>query len=147
AINVLQSGGNAMDAAIAACAVQGVVEPGSTGIGGDCFALYSKAGTDDIMAFNGSGWAPAAATPDKMQELGITQIARQSAHAVTVPGAVDAWSRLLSDHGTMSLGELLQPAIELAEEGFVVAPRAAFDWQNQSGLLAAEPNAARAYLR
>lgn len=146
AIDVLKAGGNAMDAAIAACATQGVVEPGSTGIGGDCFALYSKGGTDDIVAFNGSGWAPAAATPEKMQELGVTQILRQSAHAVTVPGAVDAWSTLLGDHGTRSLGELLQPAIQLAEEGFVVAPRAAFDWHNQAGLLAAEPNAARAYL-
>src|SRR5690606_5717240 len=147
AINVLQSGGNAMDAAIAACAVQGVVEPGSTGIGGDCFALYSKAGTDDIVAFNGSGWAPAAATPEKLQEQGVTQILRQSAHAVTVPGAVDAWSTLLNDHGTRPLAERPRPALRRAEEGFVAAPRAALGWQSQAGPLAAEPSAARAYRR
>jgi gamma-glutamyltranspeptidase / glutathione hydrolase len=135
AVRVLEAGGNAMDAAIAACAVQCVVEPGSTGIGGDCFALYSRRGTDDIVAFNGSGWAPAAASVAALRSRGVTSIERHSAHAVTVPGAVDAWATLTRDHGSMPLGELLAPAIKLARDGYAVAPRAASDWANQAQLL------------
>ncbi|QIB35566.1 gamma-glutamyltransferase [Ancylobacter pratisalsi] len=146
ALNVLQAGGNAMDAAIAACAVQGVVEPGSTGLGGDCFVLYSRGGTDDIVAYNGSGRAPAAASTAYFADHGITAIERQSAHAVTVPGAVEAWARLTQDHGTRSLGELLQPAIALAREGYAVAPRVGLDWREQSALLEKDANAARIFL-
>ncbi len=146
AINVLQAGGNAMDAAIAACAVQGVVEPGSTGIGGDCFALYARGGRDDVLAFNGSGRAPAAATPAALAQVGVTEWTRHSAHVVTVPGAVDAWATLAADHGTRPLGELLQPAIALAEQGFAVAPRCAADWAANAALLRQDPEAARIYL-
>ena len=117
AVSVLQSGGNAMDAAVAACAVQGVVEPASTGIGGDCFVLYAPGGSADVIAYNGSGRAPAAATPEWFAGQGITEIEQTMAHAVTVPGAVDAWNRLIRDHGTKSLGELLQPAIGYARDG------------------------------
>ncbi|SAK83860.1 gamma-glutamyltransferase [Caballeronia temeraria] len=138
AIRILEAGGNAMDAAVAACAVQCVVEPGSTGIGGDCFALYSKRGTDDIIAFNGSGWAPQAASVDALRALGVSAIERQSPHAVTVPGAVDAWATLVADHGAMPLGRLLAPAIALARDGYAVAPRAASDWANQRDVLAAD---------
>jgi len=141
AVNVLMAGGNAMDAAVAACAVQCVVEPGSTGIGGDCFALYSRKGGDDIVAFDGSGWAPAAANPDTLMALGVTSLERHSPHAVTVPGAIDAWSTLLRDHGTRSLAESLAPAVVLAEEGYVVAPRAAADWAKQASLLNLDENA------
>ena len=140
AINVLDDGGNAMDAAIAACAVQCVVEPGSTGVGGDCFALYSRRGTDDIVAFNGSGWLPAAASVEAFDAMGISAIERHSAHAVTVPGAIDAWTTLAHDHGTMSLGRLFSPAISLADNGYVVAPRAASDWANQLDLLGMDIN-------
>ncbi|GAB2900132.1 gamma-glutamyltransferase family protein [Paraburkholderia jirisanensis] len=135
AVRVLEAGGNAMDAAIAACAVQCVVEPGSTGIGGDCFALYSRRGTDDIVAFNGSGWAPAAASVASLRSLGVTAIDRHSPHAVTVPGAVDAWATLSRDHGSIPLGQLLAPAIKLARDGYAVAPRAASDWAHQAQLL------------
>ncbi|SAL02307.1 gamma-glutamyltransferase [Caballeronia fortuita] len=138
AIRILEAGGNAMDAAVAACAVQCVVEPGSTGIGGDCFALYSKRGTDDIIAFNGSGWAPQAASVDALHALGVTAIARRSPHAVTVPGAVDAWATLVADHGSMPLGRLLAAAVALARDGYAVAPRAASDWAKQRDVLAAD---------
>ncbi|MEG1767920.1 MAG: gamma-glutamyltransferase family protein [Comamonas sp.] len=147
AVNVLQAGGNAMDAAIAACAVQGVVEPGSTGIGGDCFALYARGGRDDVVAFNGSGWAPAAASLPALAAQGLGAWTRQSAHVVTVPGAVDAWATLAADHGTRPLGELLQPAIAFAEDGFAVAPRCASDWAGQAELLRQDPEAARIYLQ
>jgi gamma-glutamyltranspeptidase/glutathione hydrolase len=135
AVKVLEAGGNAMDAAIAACAVQCVVEPGSTGIGGDCFALYSRRGSDEIVGFNGSGWAPAAATVAGLRSRGVTSIDRHSPHAVTVPGAVDAWATLARDHGSLPLEQLLAPAIRLASDGYAVAPRVASDWANQAQLL------------
>ena len=128
AVQILAAGGNAMDAAIAACAVQCVVEPGSTGVGGDCFALYSRGGTHDVIAYDGSGWAPAAASAERLRTLGVQTIARHSPHAVTVPGAVDAWTTLHRDHGRLPLRDVLAPATRFAEEGYVVAPRAAHDW-------------------
>ncbi|MFM0034577.1 gamma-glutamyltransferase [Paraburkholderia strydomiana] len=146
AINTLEAGGNAMDAAIAACAVQCVVEPGSTGVGGDCFALYSQGGVDDIVAYNGAGWAPAAASIDTLQKLGVNAIERDSAHAVTVPGAVHAWTTLHRDHGRRSLGEVLAPAIRYADQGYAVAPRTALDWSNEAQLLRRDPNARAAML-
>ncbi|WP_133645487.1 gamma-glutamyltransferase family protein [Paraburkholderia flava] len=139
AVRILEAGGNAMDAAIAACAVQCVVEPGSTGIGGDCFALYSRGGTDDIAGFNGSGWAPQAASVAALRERGVSTIDRYSPHAVTVPGAVDAWATLARDHGSLPLKELFAPAIRLARDGYVVAPRCASDWAHQAQLLLLDP--------
>src|SRR5688572_26523246 len=82
AINVLRDGGNAVDAAVAACAVQCVVEPGSTGIGGDCFALIAPKGGDKIVAYNGSGRAPNGLTADWLLERGIKEIDRHTPHAV-----------------------------------------------------------------
>jgi gamma-glutamyltranspeptidase/glutathione hydrolase len=146
AIDILRRGGNAMDAAIAACAVQCVVEPHSTGIGGDCFCLYSPKGKG-VVAFDGSGRAPAAANVGWYQEQGIRSIDRHTPHAVTVPGAVDAWVRLLDAHGTMALGDLLQPAITYATEGFPVHHRQHNDWQLCEPLLARDPAAAEMYLR
>lgn len=146
AINTLEAGGNAMDAAIAACAVQCVVEPGSTGVGGDCFALYSQGGTDDIVAYNGAGWAPAAASVEALQKLGVDAIERHSAHAVTVPGAVHAWTTLHRDYGRRSLGEILAPAIRHADEGYAVAPRTAADWNNEVPTLRRDSNANAAML-
>jgi gamma-glutamyltranspeptidase/glutathione hydrolase len=109
----------------------GVIEPQSTGIGGDCFALIQPRGEGKIVAYNGSGRAPKAATPEWYLEHNIKAIPLTSAHAVTIPGAVDAWTVILRDHGKFGLDSLLQPAIKAAEEGYIVAPRIAFDWNNQ----------------
>ncbi|MFQ5625314.1 MAG: gamma-glutamyltransferase, partial [Methyloligellaceae bacterium] len=147
AVDVLKSGGNAMDASIAACAVQCVVEPESTGIGGDCFCLYSPGGTDEIVAFNGSGRAPKAATPEWFQQQGITALERQSPHAVSVPSAVDGWDRLLNAHGTRELGELLQPAIRYAREGYPVSSRVGFDIANQIEIIRDDENLSRVFLK
>jgi gamma-glutamyltranspeptidase / glutathione hydrolase len=130
-LDVLRSGGNAMDAAIAAVAVQSVVEPQSTGIGGDCFCLYSKGGALPV-ALNGSGRAPKAASAQWYAERQIHQISTQTAHAVTVPGAVDAWCTLNREYGTKPLAELLEPAAQAAEEGYVVTPRVAWDWMRNA---------------
>jgi len=146
AIDVLRSGGNAMDAAVAACAVQCVVEPQSTGIGGDCFVLYAPKGSDDIIAFNGSGRAPAQATPAWFAEQGVTIISEHSPHAVTVPGAVDAWCQLLDDHGTRSIGEALKYAIHYARGGYPVHDRVASDWKRCETMLSKDPAAKRIYL-
>ena len=131
AIEVLKAGGTAADAAVAACALLGVIEPQSTGIGGDCFALIQPRGEGKISAYNGSGRAPMAANPEWYLERGFRSVPLTSAHAVSIPGAVDAWQTILRDHGKFGLDRLLQPAIQAAEQGYVVAPRIAFDWKNQ----------------
>src|SRR6266513_2425311 len=131
AIEVLRSGGTAADAAVAACALLGVIEPQSTGIGGDCFALIQPRGEGKIVAYNGSGRAPMAATPEWYLERNIKAVPLTSAHAVSIPGAIDAWTIILRDHGKLGLDSLLQPAIKAAEEGYVVAPRIAFSWKNE----------------
>jgi gamma-glutamyltranspeptidase/glutathione hydrolase len=146
AVNILQDGGNAMDAAIAACAVQCVVEPGSTGVGGDCFVLLAPNGGDEVIAFNGSGRAPAAASAAKLRAEGLSAIPRQSPHAVTIPGAVDAWVQLNRDHGRKSLADIMRPAIRLAREGYAVTPRVAFDWANQQTIMRGDPDTAAIFL-
>ena len=117
-----------------------------TGIGGDCFVLYSPKGGLPI-ALNGSGRAPAAASLDWYLEHGFDEIPERSAHAVTVPGAVDAWFRLLADHGTREMAALLQPAIRLAEEGCPVAPRVAYDFTKSCVQIADDPVAAEIFWR
>jgi gamma-glutamyltranspeptidase/glutathione hydrolase len=146
AIEMLKGGGNAMDAAIAACAVQCVVEPGMTGIGGDCFVLYAPRGGSTIHAFNGAGRTPAGADAAALRDQGMAAIPASSPHAVTIPGAVDAWCRLAADHGRLPLARLLEPAIALASDGFAVTPRVAVDWAACQGLLAQRPAATAAYL-
>jgi gamma-glutamyltranspeptidase/glutathione hydrolase len=116
AIDILREGGNAIDAALGAVAVQCVVDPLMTGIGGDCFALYSAKGRPPI-AINGSGRAPRAATLGWYQERRIQAIDDLSVHAVTVPGAVDAWRRLSEDHGSMSLTDVFARAFPSGGQG------------------------------
>ncbi|MEE8189901.1 MAG: gamma-glutamyltransferase [Kiloniellales bacterium] len=146
AVEVLRSGGNAMDAAVTACAVQCVVEPQSTGIGGDCFVLYAPRGEGRIVAFNGSGRAPKAARAEWYRERGIETIEQHSPHAVTIPGAIDAWWQLLRDHGTYELGKALQPAIRYARHGYPVTPRVALDWALAADLLRRDETASRVFL-
>lgn len=146
AVEILRDGGNAIDAAVAACAVQSVVEAGSTGIGGDCFALLSRGGSEDIVAYNGSGRTPLAATPEWYERHGVAAIERHSPHAVTVPGAVEAWARLIGDHGRLPLAEALAPAIELAHDGYAISPRVAHDIAKQRDLLRRDPTARRIFL-
>ena len=129
ALDILKAGGNALDAALAACAVQCVVEPGSTGIGGDNFTIYAPAG-GPLVAYNGSGRAPTGATPQWYADQGITSIERTSPHAVVVPGAVDAWVVLNRDHGRLPLADLLAPAINYARDGYPVGQRVAADFAN-----------------
>src|SRR5262245_26429186 len=103
AIDVLRAGGTAADAAVTASALLSVIEPQSTGIGGDCFALYAPGGSSKVLAYNGSGRAPAAASAEWYLERKMTAMPLTGPHSVTVPGAVDAWFHLLSDHGRKGL--------------------------------------------
>lgn len=147
AVEMLRQGGNAVDAAVTAAAVQAVVEPQSTGIGGDCFLLYAPAGGAEVIGLNGSGAAPLAAEVGWYRERGMELIGLDSPHAVTVPGAVDAWVSVLEAHGSRDLAQVLAPAIAYAEEGFCVSPRSVFDWRANEAKLAADPTAARLFLR
>lgn len=146
ALNMLRQGGNAVDAAIAASAVQAVVEPQSTGIGGDCFVLYAKAGSDRVLALNGSGRAPLAASIEAFRALGLREVPSHGPHSVTIPGAIDAWDRLSRDHGRKPLADCLAEAIRYAEQGYVVHDRVAFDWAATADLLAADPHSAAIFL-
>ena len=135
AVDVLERGGNAMDAAIAGAVLLGICEPHMTGIGGDCFVLVSPAGSDDVTAFNGSGRAPAGADANALRARGCTTVPLESAEAVTVPGAIDAFCTLSDSHGKLGLDAILAPAIHYAETGVPVAPRVARDWAESCGRL------------
>src|SRR6202044_2393708 len=127
AIEVLRAGGNAVDAAVAACAVLAVVEPQSTGLGGDCFCLYAPPG-GKVVAVKGSGGSGGAASLDLLKGEGPTPPADTSPHGVTIPGAVSGWQLLLAAYGTKGFDELIRPAIHCAEDGFPVHQRVAWDW-------------------
>lgn len=147
AIEVLRRGGNAIDAALTACSLQGVLEPHNTGIGGDCFAFVWRADRQRLYAINGAGWSPEGLDQNFLARQGISSISSTSIHAVTVPGALAAWARLLEDHGRMSLAEILRPTMEYAEGGFVLAERAASDWAAQTAKLADDEGARAILLR
>jgi gamma-glutamyltranspeptidase/glutathione hydrolase len=132
-LEILAKGGNAADAAVATAAALNVTEPTSTGIGGDCFALFYEAGTKRVTALNGSGRAPAALSVDRInKELGATHpssLPPYHPYTITVPGACAGWCDLVEHHGSLAIADILAPAIRLAEEGFPVAPITAYFWQ------------------
>lgn len=128
AVDILKRGGNAMDAAIAGAVLLGICEPQMTGIGGDCFVLMSPAGSNDVLAMNGSGHAPAAASAKSLRDAGHNVIPPYGPDAVTIPTAIDAFCKMSEKWGKLGLDALLAPAIHYAEEGVPVAPRVAADW-------------------
>ncbi len=136
AVDILGQGGNAMDAAIAGAVLLGLCEPHMTGLGGDCFALFTPPGEDRVVALNGSGRAPAALSAEVLRAKGLTEVPLRGIEAVTMPGAVDAFCRLSADWGRLSLADTLAPAIRYAEEGVPVAPRVALDWAGEVECLA-----------
>jgi len=145
-MRMLLEGGNAIDAAVAAAAVLGVVEPYQTGLGGDAFALIYSGRERRARALNASGPAPAAATLEHYRKRGLETIPARSPLAWTVPGCVDGWSQMLTQHGRFTLAQVLQPAIEYAESGFPVAPGDARSWKLNEAVLQADPEAARTLL-
>ena len=145
ALGVLQKGGNAVDAAVAAGAVLCLAEPQMTGIGGDGFAIVAEP-DGRLYGYNGSGRSAAAAKLDWFVANGITEIAEDSVHSVTVPGVVKLWDTLVSTHGRLGLDAALQPAIDYAEKGIGITERVAWDWQELVTDLAKDPGSAMHYL-
>lgn len=128
-LEVLAQGGNAADAAVATAAALNVTEPTSTGIGGDCFALYFNSADRQVSALNGSGRAPAALSLDRLQKEGFgEQLPPFHPYTITVPGACAGWCDLVEGFGRLEMSQVLAPAIRLAEEGFPVAPLTAYFW-------------------
>lgn len=128
ALEILRSGGNAMDAAIAGAVLLGICEPQMTGLGGDCFVLFQPHEGAPVQALNGSGRAPRKANVDALRARGLDAVPLRGPESVTVPTAVDAFCRLSEDWGRLGMKAVLAPAIRYAEEGVPVAPRVAFDW-------------------
>ncbi|MEO7908674.1 MAG: gamma-glutamyltransferase [Roseiflexaceae bacterium] len=145
-LRILLAGGNAADAAVAVAATLNVVEPMSTGIGGDAFALVYDAASHSVGALNGSGRAPQAISPQVFAERGLDHIPSDGMLPVTVPGTIDAWVTLLERYGTLSLAQVLAPAIEYAEHGFPVSEIIAASWWRATTRLQAHPDSARTYL-
>src|SRR5437764_8214289 len=145
-IETRKAGGTAADAAVASVAVLCVLEPAMTGIGVDCFCLVAKP-DQPVWGYNGSGRAAAAVTTEKLLAQGMSRkIPATSPHAVTVPGAVEAWEAILKSHGRFDLDRALQPAIGYAENGFVIASRVGADWAEHVGKLDPHAGSAEYYL-
>jgi gamma-glutamyltranspeptidase/glutathione hydrolase len=132
-LQILVNGGNAADAAVAAAAALNVTEPTSTGIGGDCFAMYYDAGARKVTALNGSGRAPVGLTIERLESEGFRrELPPFHPYTITVPGACAGWFDLAERHGRLSMEDTLQPAIRLAEKGFPVAPITAYFWDRSA---------------
>ena len=146
ALRALQDGGNAVDAAISAAAVLNVVEPMSTGIGGDMFVLVFMQKEGRTVGLNGSGWSGSGSTIDFFRENGLDSISSDSIHSVSVPGAVEGWFTLHEKYGILPIPRLLDPAIEYAEGGFAVSEVIAGQWRRNEERLGRYPATARSYL-
>jgi len=139
ALDALRRGGSSADAAVVASAMLSVTEPVSTGPGGDAFALVYEAATGRVHALNGSGRSAAGTSREELRRLMYSRMPTYTAHTVTVPGAVAAWSDLLERFGRMTLADALAPAIRTAEEGFPVTDWIAYGWSRQVEKLLRSP--------
>jgi len=145
-VHVLERGGNAIDAAIAANAVMGVVEPEMNGIGGDLFAIIYIAREKKLYGLNASGWAPTGMTPALIKSKGLTAMPGTGIYSVTVPGAVAGWDAMRAKFAKLPLADLLAPAIFYAEDGFAISDVIASNWSGSLKKLSADANAAKLYL-
>jgi gamma-glutamyltranspeptidase/glutathione hydrolase len=143
---VLEHGGNAIDAAVTAAAVLGLVEPMMTGPGGDVFAIVWSAKDHKLIGLNASGRAGSLMTREALIARGRTSVPHSSVEAVIVPGAVAGWQALLSKYGTITLAQALAPAIKLADGGFPVSPIIARDWNASAELLKKDEGARKTLL-
>lgn len=145
-VQILERGGNAIDAAIAANAAIGLMEPTGNGIGGDLFAIVYLAEENALYGLNASGWSPAGLDLELLRSLGHEEMPFRGIHSVTVPGAVAGWQALSDRLGKLPLAELLAPAIFYAENGFPVSEVTAGGWARSEEMLAAHPNSAETFL-
>ena len=135
ALDMLQAGGSAVDAAIAGAVLLGICEPQMTGIGGDCFVLLKPAGSEEVIGLNGSGRAPLGLNAETLRAKGLKSMPIHGIDTVTMPGAIDAFCTLHAAHGRLPLDQVLAPAIHYAEAGVPVAPRVAADWAEDAAVL------------
>jgi gamma-glutamyltranspeptidase/glutathione hydrolase len=145
-LEILRSGGNAVDAAIAANAVIGLTEPMSCGIGGDLFVIYWDAKQKKLFGLNASGRSPYSLTREKVLEAGHAELPTFGPLSWSVPGCVDGWDELLRRFGTKTFAQLLKPAIDYAEQGFPVSDVIAHGWRGSVKQLSEWPNSAITYL-
>src|SRR5918992_5016339 len=145
-IRVLDAGGNAADACVAMAACMAVVAPMATGMGGDAFLLFYEAETGRVLGVNGSGRAPKEATVEKLRDRGISEMPERGGLTVTVPGAIRLWEDATNSLGNLPLARLLEPAWELAENGYPVSEVFARYWKVGEDLLLRNEAASRALL-
>jgi len=146
ALDMLKLGGNAIDAAIAANALLGLVEPTGCGIGGDLFAIIWDAKTKQLYGLNGSGRSPQALTIDYFKKNKIKEIPSYGPLPVTVPGCVDAWDEMHRKFGRLSIEEILAPAISYAEDGFPLTEVVAYYWKSNAAKLNSYPGFSDVFL-
>jgi gamma-glutamyltranspeptidase/glutathione hydrolase len=145
-VRILESGGNAVDAAIATNAIMGVMEPMMNGIGGDLFAIVYDAKANKLYGLNASGWAPKGLTIDFLQKQGLKEMPQKGINSVTVPGAVEGWQKLADRFGRKKLAEDLAAAIATAKNGFPVPEITASYWAGEVDALRSNEAATRLYL-
>jgi gamma-glutamyltranspeptidase / glutathione hydrolase len=145
-VRILESGGNAVDAAIATNAMMGVVEPMMNGIGGDLFAIVYDAKANKLYGLNASGWAPKGLTIEFLQKQGLREMPQAGINSVTVPGMVDGWQKLAEKFGRKKLAEDLSAAIATARNGFPVPEMDAAYWAAKVDVLRSNAAAAKLYL-
>jgi gamma-glutamyltranspeptidase/glutathione hydrolase len=144
-VQILERGGNAIDAAIAANAM-GLMEPTGNGLGGDLFIIYYEAATKTVHGLNSSGWAPTGLTVDFLASKGIKEMPQRGIYSVTVPGVAAGWHAMRERFGTKPFSELLAPAIWYAENGFPLSERIAGNWAGSVKMHSAHPNSRKTYL-
>jgi gamma-glutamyltranspeptidase/glutathione hydrolase len=145
-VQILERGGNAIDAAIATNATLGLMEPTGNGIGGDLFILFYEARTGTVHGLNASGWAPGGLTPEFLAAKGLKSMPQRGIYSVTVPGVVAGWDAMRTRFGTKPFAELLAPAIYYAEHGFPVSEVTAAGWARSVKMHSEHPNARKTYL-
>jgi len=143
---ILESGGNAIDAAVATNAMMGLIAPMNDGIGGDLFAIVYEAKSGKLYGLNASGWAPAALTAEYLRTKGMTTMPQSGIHSVTVPGTVDGWAKLLQRFGSKTFADVLAPAIRYAELGFPVGEVVSVYWRDSESILKKDSATAALYL-
>ena len=146
ALDIMKKGGNAIDAAVAAAAVLAVVEAHSTGIGGDCFCLFYSNKEKKVISLNGSGKVPKKVNYENIKKTSTNTVDPSCHSAITIPGAVAAWCRLIKDYGNLEVGDVLEPAIDLADNGYVVADVIADMWRREENKLRKDVDASRIFL-
>jgi len=146
-VQILERGGNAVDAAIATNAMMGVVSPMMNGIGGDLFAIVYDAKANKLYGLNASGWAPKALTIEMLQQKGLREMPQTGVNAITVPGTVEGWQKLADKFGRMKISEDLEAAIQTARNGYPITEWVSVYWAGSVDYLRGDDEAAKVYLR